>query len=107
MNIQGKVVRVLPAVPVGTAQKREIHVQTDLDSKYPQTLQMEAYGDKVDLLNGINPNDEVSFEINLRGREWTGSDGVIKVFNTLSIWKVDVKSATANAPTAPATDIPF
>lgn len=96
MNITGKVIRILDAIQVGSSQKVEIHVQTDIDSQYPQTLQLEAYGDKVDLLNNISPGDLVSFEINLRGREWTDKNGAIKVFNTLSIWKAEVKSKGNN-----------
>jgi len=115
MNIQGKVVRVLPTQTVGEKgfQKREIHVEIDGDSKYPQVIGLEAQGDKVSLLDGINPNDIASFEINLRGREWSGQYDVVKVFNTLSIWKVEVK-VKATAPTAPApapsstdSDLPF
>lgn len=93
MNIQGKVVRVLPTQTVGEKgfQKREIHVEIDADSKYPQIIGLEAHGDKTSLLDGINPGDVVSFDINLRGREWTNKDGAIVVFNTLAIWKVEVK----------------
>ena len=102
MNIQGKVVRVLPTQTVGEKgfQKREIHGEIDGDSKYPQVIGLEAQGEKVGLLDDINPNDIVSFEINLRGREWSGQYDVVKVFNTLSIWKVEVK-VKATAPTAP------
>lgn len=115
MNIQGKVVRVLPTQTVGEKgfQKREIHVEIDGDSKYPQVIGLEAQGDKVSLLDGINPNDIASFEINLRGREWSGQYDVVKVFNTLSIWKVEVKvKATAPIQPAPApsqtdSDLPF
>jgi hypothetical protein len=117
MNIQGKVIRVLPTQTVGEKgfQKREIHVEIDSDSKYPQVIGLEAQGEKVGLLDGINPNDIASFEINLRGREWSGQYDVVKVFNTLSIWKVEVKvKATAPAPIEPApapsstdSDLPF
>jgi len=117
MNIQGKVVRVLPTQTVGEKgfQKREIHVEIDSESKYPQVIGLEAQGEKVGLLDGLNPNDIVSFEINLRGREWSGQYDVVKVFNTLSIWKVEVKvKATPPATVEPTqstsstdSDLPF
>ena len=115
MNIQGKVVRVLPTQTVGEKgfQKREIHVEIDSDGKYPQTIGLEAQGEKVSLLDGINPGDIASFEINLRGREWSGQYDVVKVFNTLSIWKVDVKvkaNVTEPTPTHPQIEgdsLPF
>jgi single-strand DNA-binding protein len=114
MNIQGKVIRVMPVQSVGANnfQKREIHVEIDSDKDYPQILSLFAEGKKVDEISGINAGDVVDFSLNLKGREYTGSDGVLKVFNTLSIWKADVKvraNVTAPAPVQPAqsTDIPF
>lgn len=108
MNIQGKVIRVMPVQSVGANnfQKREIHVEIDSDKDYPQIIALEASGKKISEADGINPGDVVDFSLNLKGREYTGSDGVLKVFNTLSIWKADVKvraNVTGQAPVQPAT----
>jgi single-strand DNA-binding protein len=111
MNITGKVIRVNPVQSVGSNnfQKREAHIETESESKYPQIIAIEAQGEKVNLFDNLKPGDVADFAINLRGREWTSPDGVVKVFNTITAWKVDVKSGSQPAPipTAPSTDIPF
>ena len=116
MNIQGKVIRVMPVQSVGANnfQKREIHVEIDSDKDYPQIIALEASGKKLSEADGINPGDVVDFSLNLKGREWVNKEGATVVFNTLSIWKADVKvranvtgEPAPDAPTAPATDIPF
>ena len=116
MNIQGKVIRVMPTQTVGEKgfQKREIHVEIDSDKDYPQIIALEASGKKISEADGINPGDVVDFSLNLKGREWVNKDGATVVFNTLSIWKADVKvraNVTGQAPVQPiSTDsdpLPF
>lgn len=103
MNITGKVIRVMPVQSVGANnfQKREIHVEIDSDKDYPQTLSLFAEGKKVDEISDINPGDVVDFSLNLKGREWVNKEGATVVFNTLSIWKADVK-VRANVTGEPA-----
>ncbi len=109
MNIQGKVIRVNPVQSVGSNnfQKREAHIETDSDSKYPQIIAIEAQGDKVSLFDNLKPGDVVDFAINLRGREWNSPQGETKVFNTIVAWKVDVKSGATNVPPSPDQEPPF
>ena len=105
MNIQGKVVRVMPVQSVGANnfQKREAHIETDSDSKYPQIIAIEAQGEKVNLFDSLKPGDVADFAINLRGREWNAPDGAVKVFNTITAWKVDIKlGATTSSLIQPA-----
>lgn len=98
MNIQGKVIRVMPVQSVGANnfQKCEAHIETESESKYPQIIAIEAQGEKVGLFDSLKPGDVADFAINLRGREWNSPQGEKKVFNTIVAWKVEVKSATAN-----------
>jgi single-strand DNA-binding protein len=111
MNIQGKVIRVMPIQSVGAKnfQKREIHIETESDSKYPQIIALEAQGEKVNLFDNLKPGDVADFAINLRGREWNSPQGETKVFNTIVAWKVDVKSGSqpAQIEPAPNQEIPF
>jgi single-strand DNA-binding protein len=111
MNIQGKVIRVMPVQSVGANnfQKREAHIETESESKYPQIIAIEAQGEKVGLFDNLKPGDVADFAINLRGREWNSPQGETKVFNTIVAWKVEVKSGSQPAPVQPAqsTDIPF
>jgi len=104
MNIQGKVIRINPVQSVGANnfQKREAHIETESESKYPQIIAIEAQGEKVGLFDLLKPGDVVDFAINLRGREWNSPQGETKVFNTIVAWKVEVKSASQPAPVEPA-----
>ena len=58
------------------------------DEQYPQTLQLQANKEKAENLIKFNKvGDKVDCSINLRGREWTNPEGVVKVFNTIECWK--------------------
>ncbi len=88
--------------------KRSLIVDVD-DGKYPQTCEFQATNDRCSMLDQFNPGDQVSISWNLRGREWTGKDGVKKVFNSCDIWKVELisKGTPRSAPSGNTDDIPF
>lgn len=70
-------------------KKREI-VITEPDDKYPQHVSYQVTQDRCDLLDGLSVGQEVQFNYNRRGREWTNpKDGLVKYFNTLEIWKIE------------------
>lgn len=87
--------------------KRSVVVEVP-DGKYPQTLELEATGDRIAQLDAIGPGDSVTFHVNLRGREKKNQDGA---FNSLDIWKLNVDAkATPRAPSGAGgaqDDIPF
>lgn len=88
--------------------KRSVVVEVP-DGKYPQTLELEATGDRIAQLDAIGPGDSVTFHVNLRGREKKNGDGA---FNSLDIWKlsVDVKAArpaSAGFDGTSSGDLPF
>ena len=96
---------------------RKIHIKI-ADGAYPQTVEYEVGGKSLGLFDGYNVGDEVKVEWNLRGREWTDpKTGVVKVFNTLSPWKVErvnsqhtTRSAGGGYGAPPSddnSDIPF
>jgi hypothetical protein len=113
MNIKGRVKQIHPVESVGTNvfQKRKVWVEIDLDSKYPQTIEIEFQGEKTSLADSFKVGDTVDFSLNLRGREWSSPAGETKVFNTITAWKVQVESnQSQTAPVQPAPDesaIPF
>ena len=82
-------------------RKRELVVQTE--DQYPQFIQLEFVQDKVEMLNTFNVGDKVSVDINIRGREWTSPDGVVKYFNTLQGWRITKMLGEIN--TTPATPV--
>lgn len=74
------------------------------DGKYPQVVEFQATGDRCALLDTFQPGDEVTVTWNLRGREWTGANGV-RVFNSCDIWKIQAvgKTQGTTATNTPAT----
>lgn len=86
-------------------KSRKVWVNTDTDGKYPQTIEVEVAQDKTGIFDNIAPGSEVKLYINLRGREWTSPEGKTSVFNTLSVWKVEVLQGAVNptAATQPAS----
>lgn len=73
------------------------------DGKYPQVVEFQATGDRCALLDTFQPGDEVTVTWNLRGREWTGANGV-RVFNSCDIWKIQAVGKSAGAAqNTPAT----
>ena len=95
-------------------QKREIVVTTE-DDRYPQEINFECLGDKVELLNTITAGQKVKVSFDIRGREYNG-----RYFNNLAIWKIEPAAAEAagggNQPPMPAEppmgsdeedDVPF
>ncbi len=67
-------------------RKREFVLKLDADSRYPQMVAFELTGDRCDSLDKFEIGQEVSVEFTLRGREWTNSEGVVRVFNSLQVW---------------------
>lgn len=66
----------------------EFVVKTD-DGDYPQLLSLQSTGDKAENVLKYNKvGQRVDVSINLRGREWTSPDGVVKYFNTIEAWRV-------------------
>jgi hypothetical protein len=93
-EIQGKVLRINPTVVKKEKYKSRELVLTFEDGKYSQTLAFETTGDRCDSLDQYQAGDVVKVAFDLRGREWNGPNGV-RVFNTLSLWKVEVLSKAA------------
>jgi uncharacterized protein (UPF0333 family) len=90
MEIKGKVVNVKPVETVGANnfKKASIWVETTTD-QYPQTIEIEFVKDKADEIQTIEVGSDVTVKINIRGRKWTGNDGVEKVFTSIQGWKVE------------------
>jgi hypothetical protein len=87
--------------------KRSVVVEVP-DGKYPQTLELEATGDRIALLDQLGEGDVVTFSVNLRGREKKNGDGA---FNSIDIWKfnIDSKGTRSAGPVGGGADdsIPF
>ena len=87
MVVSGKVRSVSHEMQVSASfKKRELVVTTE--EQYPQHILIEFNQDKCSVLDNYNVNDNVVVDINLRGREWTNPEGVVKYFNQIQGWKI-------------------
>lgn len=90
-------------------RKRDLILNIDEESDYPQTIKIEAAQAKCDdtNLNEVRKGDSVTVSVNLRGRVW---DNVAKnrkeVFNTLQYWKLSINQ-TASAAGKPQANMTY
>ena len=84
--------------------KREFVVELTDNPKYPQTVLFQLTGDRTTQLDGLNVGDTVSIEFSLRGREWRNPQGEVKYFNSLDVWKVEVRGQQARRGNGRADD---
>lgn len=87
MQIKGRLIVLGQTIQVSDKfSKRDFVIQTD--ETYPQSIQMQLSQDKCSLLDGVEINDTIEVDFNLRGREWTNQQGEVKYFNTLDAWRI-------------------
>lgn len=100
MNIKGKLVRKMD-VENGTSKNgKEWQKQLILidDLKYNPTICIQAFGDKVGLISGLEIGKEYNFSININSREFKG-----KYYTNIDLWKVD----KVEVEEVESEDIPF
>jgi len=90
MEITGKIKVLNEIQNIGNNgfRKREVVITTE--EQYPQYILVEFIQDKCDLLNGFVVGQEVKISINLRGREWINPEGVVKYFNAIQGWRIEL-----------------
>jgi hypothetical protein len=86
MEIQGTLIKILP---IETGQKNgggEWSSQTiilEQEGQYPKPAAVVLFGDKINLLNGIQLNDKLNVSINVESREYNN-----KYFTKINAWKI-------------------
>ena len=118
MKLQGKIVSIEQTKEFANNFKsRSLILNTD--DQYPQVHQIEFIKEKTYLLDEYAEGDEVSIDINLRGREWTSPTGEVKYFTSIRGWRIEnntpivkqVKEAVTAAQQSPdretVNDLPF
>lgn len=86
-------------------QKRQLVIETEADSKYPQEVGFEVIKDKCASLDELSVGQEVTVHFNLRGNEYNG-----KYYVNLQAWRLDKGEGfapTEMANVEEADDIPF
>jgi len=80
--------------------KREMVVTVD-DGRYPQDINLEFVKDKISLLDGLQPGQEVTVTFDIRGREYNG-----RYYNNLQGWKVVSADSDTHDEPPPQDDEP-
>jgi hypothetical protein len=81
-------------------KKREVILEV-IEGTYKQHLTVQFSNAKCDLLNNVRQGDMISVSINLKGRLWTGNDGIEKGFNTLEGWQIESDSLSSTNTNIP------
>ena len=104
-KFQGKIKVINDTQVISEKFKKREFVVTDTSSMYPQDVMFQSVQDKCDILNGYSTEDQVEVSFNLRGREWTSPDGVVKYFNTLDAWRIEKMGEGGGIPAAGPSDM--
>ena len=104
-KFQGKIKVINETQVISEKFKKREFVVTDTSSMYPQDVMFQSVQDKCDMLNGYAVEDQVEVSFNLRGREWTSPDGVVKYFNTLDAWRIEKMGQGGVIPAAGPSDM--
>lgn len=102
MNLQGTIKLIKDVQHVSDKFRKREFVLTTEDT-YPQHVLIELTQDKTELINNYNVGDKIKCDINIRGREFTGNDGVVKYFNTIQAWRIEPVQ-TESTPTVSSND---
>ena len=103
-KIKGEIKVIGDAVQVTEKFKKKEFVLIDDSSQYPQYINFQLVQDKCELIDGFQVGQCVEVNFNLRGREWTDKNGIIKYFNTLDVWRIVSEDLGLETPSIP--DLP-
>lgn len=88
MQITGRIKMIGQTQEVSQSfRKRELVVTTD--EQYAQHILIEFHQDKCEVLNSYQVGQQVTVDLNLRGREWVNPQGETKYFNTIQGWRIN------------------
>lgn len=99
LKVTARIDTVFPPETKGNFTFSTIWATVDHESNYPQICEFQAGGQKSGIFAGYNEGDIVDLHLNLRGRAWTNPQtNEKKVFNTLSVWKVERAAGQSAQP---------
>ena len=104
-KFQGKIKVINDTQEISEKFKKREFVVTDTSSMYPQDVMFQSVQDKCAILDEFSVEDEVEVSFNLRGREWTSPDGVVKYFNTLDAWRIEKMGQSNSIPASGPSDM--
>jgi len=87
-ELTGKVKLVMDVQEFDSGFKKREFVVTTEDDRYPQDISFETLAERINLLDNIQPGQEVTVTFDIRGREYNG-----RYFNNLNAWKISASAA--------------
>ncbi len=106
MEIKGKINRILqPASGISKSgnewKKQEFVIETS-DDQFPKQICFALFNDKLSLLDGLQPGQEVNVSFSVESREFNG-----KWYHNINAWKIDrVKAPDFYPPGYLPGDVP-
>ncbi len=95
MQLKGIIKLIKPIQQISaTFSKREFVIETQ--ENYPQTIQLELQGDRVDIIDSFTEGQEVECSIGIKGREWLNPQGETKFFNTITCWRITIPTSLSH-----------
>jgi len=92
----GTLIKVNPSEYFGDnnfeVRKFWLEVPADDPQYDSQFLEFQLTDKRCDNIAKFNIGDEIEVYFNLRGRKWTGADGVEKCFNSLNAWRLSAQT---------------
>lgn len=67
-----------------------------IDGQYPKQVAFTLWGDKIDIIQRLNPGDQVTVSFNAESREYNG-----RYFTELRAWRVSAGNSASAANAAP------
>ncbi|MFT7580485.1 MAG: single-strand DNA-binding protein [Myxococcota bacterium] len=86
-NVTGTLYKLFDAEQV-TQRFRKRELVLELAGRYPQFVMFQLTGDRCEDADGLTVGDAVHLTFRLKGREWTGSGGNVRYFNSLEIVEI-------------------
>jgi hypothetical protein len=86
MEITGTLIKILP---IESGQKNgggdwsNQTIIVEQEGQYPKPVAVSLFGDKINLLNGIQLNDKLNVSVNVESREYND-----KYFTKVNAWKI-------------------
>jgi len=93
MELEGKLLHKGDVEQINeTLTKRVLWLQIDLDTDYPQEIEIELIKDKCSLIDKYSVGDTIAVDVNIRGRKVTLKSGARAgqdaVFNSFNGWRI-------------------
>lgn len=93
----GRIVKIYPTQEVGAKgfKKRDVIIQPDPESKYPQEVPFTFTKDKCDEVDALAVGQEITVHFNLRGNYWEKGD---RHFGSSEVWRFEALDTVVPSP---------